>query len=549
MALISHGGGNCELATGKTVFDYADELAVQVPTSCGRMGHCHECVVEVKRGMEALCPRTEPESFLRGDYRLACQAVIRNADCDVEFALLRRRPQILTSTPEKPLELDPLVTHAGGAVFYNGERIDTYRGHLYGIAIDLGTTTVVVELVDLETGAGLCLSSFDNPQRFGGSDVMNRISYDSGRFRGELHKAIISAVNHELQQMCRDLHFSRQEIYEVVVTGNSTMRDLFFNLDVQSIGQRPYKSVVEHEYHAGLRETTALVEKAHKLAIWAHPHARIFGAPLIASHVGADTAADLAAIDMESQREIVMLVDVGTNTEVVVGYAGRMMAASCPAGPAFEGGLVKYGMPGCDGAIESIRLKGDRVEYRTIGDVPPQGICGSGLIDLLAELRRHGRMTPKGVFRDRAREIMVAPEQGITLSREDASNLAQAKAANYCGQFIVLRKFGIDPGDVTKLYLAGGFANYVDVRNAIDIGFLAPVPEDRIVKVGNASIQGAREMLLSRRKRQSVEGLVKGIEHVELETTPDFFEVFVEGCQFKPMPNELVPLATVQGKG
>ena len=158
-------------------------------------------------------------------------------------------------------------------------------------------------------------------------------------------------------------------------------------------------------------------------------------------------------------------------------------------------------------------------------------------------------MTPKGVFRDRAREIMVAPEQGITLSREDASNLAQAKAANYCGQFIVLRKFGIDPGDVTKLYLAGGFANYVDVRNAIDIGFLAPVPEDRIVKVGNASIQGAREMLLSRRKRQSVEGLVKGIEHVELETTPDFFEFFVEGCQFKPMPNELVPLATVQGKG
>jgi uncharacterized 2Fe-2S/4Fe-4S cluster protein (DUF4445 family) len=324
------------------------------------------------------------------------------------------------------------------------------------------------------------------------------------------------------------------------------MRDLFFNLDVQSIGQRPYKSVIEHEYLAGLRETTAVVEKAHKLGIWAHPQARIFGAPLIASHVGADTAAALAAIDMESQREIVMLVDVGTNTEVVVGHAGRMMTASCPAGPAFEGGLVKYGMPGCDGAIESIRIEEDRVEYRTIGDVEPQGICGSGLIDLLAELRRHGRMTPKGVFRDKAREIMVAPEQGITLSREDASNLAQAKAANYCGQFIVLRKFGIGPADVTKLYLAGGFANYINIRNAIDIGFLAPVPEDRIVKIGNASIQGAREMLLSRRKRQSVERLVKGIEHVELETTPDFFEVFVEGCQFKPMPNELVPSEAVQ---
>ncbi len=547
MALISHGGDTRELAAGKTIFDYADELAVQVPTSCGRTGQCHECVVEVKRGMEALCARTEPESFLRGDYRLACQAAIQNTDCDVEFALLRRRPQILTATSEKPVQLDPLVTRVGDFVFYDGERIDTYRGHLYGVAIDLGTTTVVVELVDLETGAGLCLSSFDNPQRFGGSDVMNRISYDSGKFRGELHKAIITAVNHELQQMCRELQFSRQEIYEIVVAGNSTMRDLFFNLDVQSIGQRPYKSVIEHEYRAGERQTTSLVEKAHKLGIWAHPQARIFGAPLIASHVGADTAAALAAIDMESQHEIVMLVDVGTNTEVVVGHAGRMMTASCPAGPAFEGGLMKYGMTGCDGAIESIRIEGDHIEYRTIGDVPPQGICGSGLIDLLAELRRHERMTPKGVFRDKAREILVAPECGITLSREDASNLAQAKAANYCGQFIVLRKYGISPADVTKLYLAGGFANYIDIRNAIEIGFLAPVPEDRIVKIGNASVQGAREMLLSRRKRQSIERLVKTIEHVELETTPDFFEVFVEGCQFKPMPKELVPSATIQG--
>jgi uncharacterized 2Fe-2S/4Fe-4S cluster protein (DUF4445 family) len=497
--------------------------------------------------MEAVCPRTEPESFLRGDYRLACQAVIRNPDCDVEFALLRRRTKILTSAPEKCLEIDPFVTRVADAVCYDGEHMDTYREHLYGVAVDLGTTTVVVELVDLETGNSLYLSSFDNPQRFGGSDVMNRISYDSGKFRGELHKAIITVLNHELQQMCRDLHFTRHEIYEVVVAGNSTMRDLFFNLDVQSIGQRPYKSLIEHEYLAGLRKTTALAEKAHKLGIWAHPHAKIFGAPLIASHVGADTVADLVAIDMESQDNVIMLVDVGTNTEVVVGHAGRIMTASCPAGPAFEGGLVKYGMPGCDGAIESIRLEGERAEYRTIGGGSPQGMCGSGLIDLLAELRRHGRMTPKGVFNNRSSEITVAPEYGITLSREDASNLAQAKAANYCGQFITLRRFGVGPEDITRLYLAGGFANYVDVRNAIEIGFLAPVPEERIVKVGNASIQGAREMLLSRRKRQSIEQLVKRIEHVELEATPDFFDVFVEGCQFKPMPKQFIPSATIQG--
>jgi uncharacterized 2Fe-2S/4Fe-4S cluster protein (DUF4445 family) len=249
---------------------------------------------------------------------------------------------------------------------------------------------------------------------------------------------------------------------------------------------------------------------------------------------------------MEAQREVVMLVDVGTNTEVVVGHQGRMLAASCPAGPAFEGGLVKFGMPGCEGAIESIRMVGERFEFETIGDAAPQGICGSGLIDLLAELRRNGLMTPKGVFSNKRFEIPVAPDFGITLSREDASNLAQAKAANYCGQFIVMRQFGVSPGDITRLYLAGAFANYVNVRNAIDIGFLAPVPEDRIVKIGNASVQGAKEILLSRRKRETLESLIKRIEHVELETTPDFFDVFVEGCQFKPMPGAFVSAGAPQ---
>jgi uncharacterized 2Fe-2S/4Fe-4S cluster protein (DUF4445 family) len=546
MGTISHNGQKCELVQGKTVFDYADELAVQVPTSCGRNGSCHECVVEIKTGMEALTPRNQPESFLRENYRLACQTVIQNPEVDVQFSPLRRRPKILTATQQKAVELDPLVVRRGETVCYDGEVIDRYRGHLYGLAMDLGTTTVVLELVDLESGRSVSVSSFENPQRFGGSDVMHRVSYDGGEFRGELHKAIINALNHEIQEMCKHLGFARQEIYEVVVAGNSTMRDLFFNLDVQSIGQRPYKSVIEHEYLAGKRQTTSLLEEARRLGVRANPSAKVFGMPLVASHVGADTAADLVAIDMESEREVVMLVDVGTNTEVVVGHAGRMMTASCPAGPAFEGGLIKYGMPGCDGAIESIRWGNGHVEYHTIGGIEPQGICGSGLIDLLAELRRHGRMTPKGVFTDKSYELTVVPERGITFSREDASNLAQAKAANYCGQFIVMRNFGIGPEDVHKLYLAGGFANYVNPRNAIEIGFLAPVPEERIVKIGNAAVQGAKETLLSRRKRRSIECLVKRIEHVELETTPDFFEVFVEGCQFKPMPLEYSTSAVPQ---
>ena len=536
MGTISYDGNRKTLAAGKTIFDYADELAVQVPTSCGRTGHCHECVVEIGRGMSALRPRNDEESFLRGNYRLACQAVVEDDGADIEFSPLRRKPRILSHSLERPLDPDPLVTRRGDVVCYDGVTVDRYRGHLYGIAIDLGTTTVVMDLVDLTTGKSVHVSSFENPQRFGGSDVMHRISYD-GEFQGELQKAVVNAINHEILDLGNRFGFVRQEVYEIVVAGNATMRDIFFKLDVQSIGQRPYKSRVEHAFLEGERTTTSLLESSRRLGLRANPRAKVYGMPLIASHVGADTAADLVATDLTSQDGVVMLVDVGTNTEVVVRSPDRLLTASCPAGPAFEGGTVRYGMPGHEGAIESIRRADGGFRYRTIGNVEPEGICGSGLIDLLAELRRHDLMAPKGMFADRSFEMPVVPEYGITLSREDASNLAQAKAANFCGQFILMRRLGVGPEDIDTLFLAGGFANYVNVRNAIEIGFLAPVDEERVVKTGNAAVQGAREVLLSREKRATVEALVKDIEHVELETTPDFFEVFVEGCQFKPMPS------------
>jgi len=220
---------------------------------------------------------------------------------------------------------------------------------------------------------------------------------------------------------------------------------------------------------------------------------------------------------------------------VVVGNARRMMAASCPAGPAFEGGLITHGMPGYDGAIQSVAIRNGDVRYRTIGDAPAEGICGSGLIDLLAELRRAGKMDELGVFPEDMDRFVVAPDRGITFSREDVSHLAQAKAANTSGQRIVLRAYGVGPEQVRKLCLAGGFANYIDTRRAIEIGLIPNLPEEKIEKVGNASLQGATAMLLSNPQREALERLVRRVEHVELETTPDFFDVFVEGCMFKPM--------------
>ena len=533
-----------ELVAGQSIFDYADALKLRVPTSCGRTGECHECIVEVRRGASALTPLTESEKFLRGNYRLACQALVADPSADIEFSVLRRQPRILTSGTRRDVELRPAYVRGddGESVVFNGPEgpvtVDTFRRAIYGIAADLGTTTVVLNLVDLELGETVYTASFENPQRFGGSDIMNRISYDGGPDAGELQAVMVSSINFEIGEMVRALKIRRRQIYEIVAVGNTTMREIFFGIDVQSIGTRPYKSSVEDEFRASKRPTTALSTTAARLGLRIHPKATVYGGPLIASHLGADVAADLLALGMEDRTDPVILIDVGTNTEVVVGYNGKLLAASCPAGPAFEGGEVTYGMPGYDGAIEKVAIN-DRglAESTVIGDVEPIGICGSGLIDLLAELRRTGMMDELGKFDDGSGEYEFSESNNLTLSRPDISALAQAKAANYCGQAIVLREYGLPIDEFEKLYLAGGFANYVDASNAIDIGFIANMPLDRVEKIGNAALEGATIMLLSTPKREEIEKLTATIEHVELETAPDFFDFFVEGCLFKPMEN------------
>ena len=417
----------------------------------------------------------------------------------------------------------------------SGSRVDTYSGAILGLAADVGTTTVAMNMVDLETGKVLATSSFENPQRFGGSDVMHRISYDGGEHRGELRGVMLSAINFEIGEMCRSLGVHRRRIYEAVLVGNATMRDILFGLDVQSIGEKPYKSSVELAMDRGERDGTSITETARKMGLRVFPSALVYGGPLVGCHVGADVAADMLAVGMDEAEETVMLVDVGTNTEVVVGNRHHMMAASCPAGPAFEGGEVTYGMPGYDGAVEAVTIDDGTVSIQTIGGADPEGICGSGLIDLLAELRRTELMTELGVFADGSSEFAFAMERGMTLSRADISALAQAKSANYCGQAIVMRSYGINPRDVTRLYLAGGFANYINEKSAVDIGFIASVPADRISKVGNASLEGATIMLTSKTLRRRIEEVAAGVVHVELETAEDFFEMFVEGCHFRPM--------------
>jgi uncharacterized 2Fe-2S/4Fe-4S cluster protein (DUF4445 family) len=543
---LVHAGHRVPLVPGRTLFDAADELKLVVPASCRRSGRCHECIVEVASGGETLSPLDAQEAFLRPGYRLACRAVVERDDLDVEFAVLRRRLRIFMPPDGPPLELDPAVRIIDGRVrllAHDGTPVDDLgpaHGPPLGLALDVGTTTVVLELVDLASGEALAAAAFENPQRFGGSDVMARITYEEEN-PGELRRSLRRALNHELGRLYAAWDVDRHQVVEAVVVGNATMRDLAFGLDVAPIGRSPYQSATEVAWRAGETASTAIERRGHELGFLVHPRARVWGAPLIACHVGADASADLVAMDGEAAGVPRMLVDIGTNTEVILTNGTRTLACSCPAGPAFEGGLVRHGMPGSEGAIESVRSVGGAFVIRTIGDVDPEGICGSGLVDLLAELIRTGAMTARGAFADGRSAVTVVPDRGITLSRADASHLAQAKAANAVGMQVLLRTLGLRAADLARLDLAGGFASSLDVQNAIAIGFLPAMPPERVVRHGNASVRGAKALLLSGAARARLGARVARIEHVELEAEPDFFELFVDGCRFEPLAAEEVP--------
>ena len=524
---------------GKSLFDFADTLKVRVPTSCGRTGECHECIVQIIQGHQALNNKTAVENFLGPNFRLSCQAKIEDANQNVQFDVLRRQPKILSKGIKRDHDFSPSTYIKDYKVisdsFKRDEILNIKLTPIYGIAVDLGTTTVVCSLVNLENGDLVGSASFENPQRFGGSDTLHRISYDTGEFPGELQAVIIAGLNFEIGELCKKHKVRRRHIYEMIVVGNTTMRDIFFGINVYSVGQKPYKSLTQLDLENGDKDSTSLVEKAKRLNIRIHPDANIHSPPLIGCHIGSDVTADLVAIGLDILDDNFILLDVGTNTEIVLGNLGNLVAASCPAGPAFEGGDVTYAMPGYDGAIEHFRIQDGVQEFSTINDQSPQGICGSGLIDLIASLRKNSIMNEFGVFSNGEDNFHLENANGINVSRSDLSALAQAKAANYCGQSIALRNSGIDLRDFSNLFLSGGFANYIDIDNAKSIGFLVDIPNVKIKKVGNAALEGAIMLLKNKKLRTKFELLVKSIRHLELETDEHFFEHFVEGCQFKKL--------------
>jgi uncharacterized 2Fe-2S/4Fe-4S cluster protein (DUF4445 family) len=435
---------------------------------------------------------------------------------------------------------DPAVTRDGDRILLDGKEIARSTGPIHGLAMDLGTTTVVLRLLNLETGEVVADSSFENPQRFGGSDVMARIHYDTEDGAKLLQRTLAGYLSHAIEEFPVD----PKSIYEMVVAGNSTMRDLFFRLSVYSIGQSPYRSLTEMELAEGRRATTSLSETAQRLSLPLHPEARVYGLPIISGHVGADAAACMLAVDLANEERLVAIMDIGTNTELIVGNKHKILAASCPAGPAFEGGKISCGMPGLPGAIEKVSIRADgSISVDVIGAGPAEGICGSGLVDLLSELLRHRRMNPLGRFENGEDKIFlpINGDDRLYFAEADVNELAQAKGANVAGLHVVFDQYGIRGDDLDIFYLAGGFGRHLNVESSKRIGLIPDIDDAKILQVGNASIEGACIALLSRTKRQELEDLVKRVTHCRLETHPRFFDYFVDGCQFHPLAFDSAP--------
>ncbi len=528
---------------GVSLFTLAEQAGVRVPTSCVTQGKCKECVVEVTQGLELLSPPTEFERHLDARdsrFRLSCQCRIAADDGEVACHTMRRghmrieRSAINLRPTHETTALDPAVVRSGDRILdvISGEEIDRSTGPIHGLAVDLGTTTIVVRLIDLETGLLVADTSFENPQRFGGSDVMSRIHYDTMHPGRLLMRTLAGYLTHAIT----DLPADTQSIYEVVIAGNSTMRDLFFRQRVYSIGQSPYRSITEIEMAQGRRASTSLTTTGRRSLLPIHPRARVLGLPIISGHVGADAAACLLAVDLAREERLVAVMDIGTNTELIVGNRHRLLAASCPAGPAFEGGAITSGMPGLDGAIEDVALEHDgRFRLGVIGGGPPEGICGSGLVDLLSELLRTGRMNVMGRFDEGVDRITIDEARGIHFFERDVNELAQAKAANVAGLQVVFSDYGIQFDDIELFYLAGGFGRHLKKEAAKRIGLIPNIADDKIVQVGNAALEGATVALISRSRREELETFVKRVEHRRLETHPGFFDFFVDGCQFRPL--------------
>ncbi|MFP4039552.1 MAG: ASKHA domain-containing protein [Desulfosudaceae bacterium] len=413
-----------------------------------------------------------------------------------------------------------------------------------GLAVDLGTTRVVVRLLDLATGRALSEASFENPQTLVGDDILTRIHYENSQSSApaDLHRLIIEGLNQTITDMCAESNLSMKSIYLAAVAGNTTMTHFFLNLPTYWIIREPYIPAANQPG----------IVRASLLGINANPLARIFVFPNIGSYFGGDLLSGILYSGIHNKKSTALLVDVGTNAEVVLGNRDWLIACAGAAGPALEGGVAEVGAKAGPGIIDRVSILPDsnKIKIRTINNQPPTGICGSGLIDLVAALFRtgvidiRGKLDPDirpGWIKDNngIKEFIIVPAehsgtgQTLTLSQPDIDNLIRSKAAMYTILRTLTTSVGLSFDDIAKFYVAGTFGSFINPVSAITIGMLPDLPPERFEVLGNSSLEGATQMLVSRNHSPEVTAIKKRLTYLELNVNQDFMNRF-SAAKFLP---------------
>lgn len=572
---------------GSTVSEAAHAAGIQLRAVCGGKGLCGKCKVKVagyKKYTEEEKEFLTQKELAQG-FRLACQVIIED-DLTVyipeESVLKKQRilvegitkkitlnpnvKKIFLKLPEPTLEDNrtdieriresveyPITTVSMEAVkeipfvlrdsdfevtlvLLGGELIGCEKGdtthYCYGVAFDIGTTTVVGYLLDLTAGEQLAVCARMNPQISFGDDIISRINYAQTKETLErLTTSLKVCLLEIIDELSETAGIKKEHIYEISVAGNTCMHHLFLGISPRSLAVSPYIPVVKE----ALSIQSTLYGK------------HMYALPLIAGFVGADTVADLVAYPLDDKLRL--LIDIGTNCEVVLGTEKRILACSTAAGPAFEGAHINHGMRAAPGAIESVVME-DEITVHTIDDESPEGIAGSGLISCTAEMLKwgiidgSGRLQTDHKFASRVKstgnpEFMVTDT--ISLTQKDLREVQLAKGAIFAAQQILLKTYGVQLTDVDEIVLAGAFGNYIPVESAKMIGLIFDVPTDKIKSIGNAAGVGATLCLISKKERRQAEFLSKHVEYIELSTRKDFQEEFMDAMFFPHSQLELFP--------
>ncbi len=463
------------------------------------------------------------------------------ADLTVDVKAIRDLPKRL-----RAFDFHPAVVVIGNEVVHLDR--PTTTDACYGIAFDVGTTTLVGYLVDLVTGDVPAVAGRTNPQTAYGDDVVARIEY-AGRQRQAartLQTAVVEAMNDVVREVCRRGHIRPSVVYEATMVGNTTMNHLLLRLPTEAIGRAPFVAASASAHSVSARE----------LGLKIHPRGRLYTGPLVAGFVGADTVGAILATGMHEGDGLRLTIDIGTNGEIVLGTRRRLLACSTAAGPAFEGARIRYGMRAADGAIDRVDIQDGDVAVHTIGNAAALGLCGTGLIEAVAALLASGVIETTGRMRsaedlageanlarrivgadgERGFLLVSAAESGadhpILLTQKDVREVQLAKGAIAAGIETLLDEFGAGLDDVDEMLLAGAFGNYIRPDRAQAIGLIPPVPIEKVRFVGNAAGAGARLLLVNRNMRHVAADVARGVEHVELSQRPDFQTRFADAMFF-----------------